>query len=193
MAVLRTFIAIVLPAEVREALNRYEHQLGAPETRYVKWVNPDGIHLTLKFLGNVEEARLPGLAEALSRAVTGISGFSLQTGVLGAFPSVRNPRVVWLGLDGDLDALQSLFQAVEEALSALGFPREGRPFAPHLTLGRVRETARRGDREELARTLADLSVESQFSIMVEEIHVMKSELAPAGARYTSLYSIPLEK
>lgn len=189
MSAVRTFIAIGLPGPVRQALERWQQQLGVPRVRYVKWVRPEGIHLTLKFLGNVDEARLPELASALGLAVAGSGSFSLQTGAPGAFPSPRSPRVVWVGLEGDLPALQRLFRSVEEALAALGFPREGRPFAPHLTLGRLRETATRADREELAQALAGLPVENPLSINVEEIHVMKSQLAPTGATYTSLYSI----
>ncbi|MDP2726443.1 MAG: RNA 2',3'-cyclic phosphodiesterase [Dehalococcoidia bacterium] len=188
----RTFIAIGLPAQVREALSRCQEMLGASRTPYVKWVvDPGGIHLTLKFLGNVEETRLPRLAEAMERAVADISPFQVQTGAVGAFPNARSPRVLWIGLEGDLESLQILYRAVEEALAPLGFPREGRPFAPHLTLGRVRETAKPGDKHQLGQALAGVQMDVPFVIPVEEIHVMKSDLARTGARYTSLYTLPL--
>lgn len=191
MAAVRTFIAIGLPAQVREALGRCLERLGAARIPYVKWVDPQGVHLTLKFLGNVEEVRLPRLAEALGRAVAGISPFRLRTGALGGFPSPRRPRVLWVGLEGDLETLQALYQAVEEALAPLGFPREGRPFTAHLTLGRVRETATPAQMQQLGRSLAEVGMEGPWDIPVGEVHAMKSELARTGARYTSLYALPL--
>lgn len=190
---MRAFIAAGLPAEVREVLGRYQRQLGAPRLRYVKWVSTEGIHITLKFLGNVEDARLPDLAEALQSALETVQPFSLQTGAPGAFPNVRTPRVLWVGLDGDIEALQVLYRAGEKALAPLGFPPEERPFAPHLTLGRVRETATSADRRQLGQALAGLVVEKALKITVDAVHIMKSDLSPAGARYTKLITILLAK
>lgn len=193
MVQVRTFIAIGLPAEVRNSLARCQEMLGAAAARYAKWVNPEGIHLTLKFLGNVDDFKLPDLAEALRRSVSGLPSFRLSTGALGSFPSPRNPRVVWVGLEGDLEALQTLHRAMEEALTPLGFPPEGRDFAPHLTLARLRETATHGDKAQLARSLAEIQLERAAIMPVDEIIVMKSELARTGAIYTRLYVIPLAK
>lgn len=190
---MRAFIAAGLPTEVLEALSRYQRQLGAPRLRYVKWVSVEGIHLTLKFLGNVEDARLPDLAEALNMDLRGIQPFSLQTGAPGAFPNVRTPRVLWVGLAGDIETLQVLFGTVEKALAPFGFPPEERPFAPHLTLGRVRETATSADRRQLGQALAGLVAEKALKITVDAVHIMKSDLAPAGARYTKLTTILLAK
>ena len=191
MPTIRTFIAITLPPEVREALGRYQRMLGAPQASYVKWVRPEGVHLTLKFLGNVDEARLPALAEALTNSVAGLRSFVLQTGGLGAFPSPRNPRVLWIAVEGELEPLQALYRAVEHATARLGFPREVRPFAAHLTLGRVRESATFGEKQQLGRALAEAQVNGPLSIPVQELHVMKSELSRTGATYTSLYGVPL--
>ncbi|MDP2936842.1 MAG: RNA 2',3'-cyclic phosphodiesterase [Dehalococcoidia bacterium] len=190
---MRAFIAAGLPTEVLEALSRYQRQLGAPRLRYVKWVSTEGMHLTLKFLCNVEDARLPDLAEALNTDLRGIQPFSLQTGALGAFPNVRTPRVLWVGLAGDLEALQVLSGTVEKAVAPLGFLPEERPFAPHLTLGRVRETATSADRRQLGQALASLVAEKALKITVDAVHIIKSDLSPAGARYTKLTTILLAK
>ncbi len=193
MAQVRTFIAIALPAEARGALGRRQEMLGAAAARYATGVAPEAVHLTLSFLGNVDESRLPLLAEALRHSVSGLPAFRLSIGALGAFPNARNPRVVWVGLEGDLKALQTLHRAVEEALAPLGFPLEGRDFAPHLTLARLRETATHGDKAQLARSLAEVRMEGAGAVPVDEIIVMKSELARTGAIYTRLYVIPLAK
>ncbi len=191
MGSVRTFVAIGLSAEVRDALALCQERLGSVRARFAKWTDPEGIHLTLKFLGNVDESMLPRLADALRRAVSTTPAFRLETGQLGAFPNTQNPRVVWLGLEGDLQSLQALQQAVEAGLEPLGFPPEGRGFTPHLTLARVRETATRADRLELARSLSAVQAGSPVGLRVDDILVMKSELDRAGARYTQLYSIPL--
>ncbi|MDP2663542.1 MAG: RNA 2',3'-cyclic phosphodiesterase [Dehalococcoidia bacterium] len=191
MAQVRTFIAVSLPPVVRYALARCQERLGAAKTRYVKWMNPEGVHLTLKFLGNVDETTLPHLAQALRESVAGVSAFHLQTGPLGAFPSLKSPRVLWVGLAGALDTLEVLQRAVEEAVTPLGFPPEERSFAPHLTLARVRDAATREDRARLAQLLTQVQMDGSWDIPVGEIIVMKSELARAGATYSSMYVFPL--
>lgn len=193
MSAVRTFIAVDLPAEVRASLSRCQERLGAATMPYVKWMDLQGIHLTLKFLGNVDQATLPQLWEALAMPVAGVSPFRLQVGALGAFPGPQNPRVLWVGLAGDLEALLTLHRSVEEAVAPLGFPQEQRPFAPHLTLGRVRETATREERQQIDRALAQVQMDGQGTMTVEQVHIMKSELARWGARYTSLYILPLGK
>jgi len=187
----RTFVAVRLPAEVREALARCQHRMGYPKMRYLKWVNPESIHLTLKFLGNVDEANLPHLAQAIKESVEGMPAFHLQTGPLGAFPTRNSPRVLWVGLAGDLDALEALHRVVEDAITPLGFSPEGRAFAPHLSLARVREGATRVDRARLALSLTQVEMDGPWDVPVDEIVVMKSELARAGATHTSLYVIHL--
>lgn len=193
MAQVRTFIAIGLSPEVRHALARCQEMLGAAQAHYAKWVDPEGVHLTLKFLGNVDESKLPDLAEALRRSVSGLPAFRVSTGALGAFPNARSPRVIWVGLEGDLGALRVLHRAVEEALAPLGFPPEGRAFAPHLTLARLRETATPGDKARLAQSLAEVRMEGAATTAVDEIIVMKSQLARTGAVYSRLYVIPFSE
>lgn len=190
-ATVRTFIAIGLPAPVRQELRLRQERLEAAQARYAKWVDPESIHLTLKFLGNVEQEMLPRLAEALAPAVTKIAAFELGTGPLGAFPGGRNVRVIWVGLKGNLDALERLHRAVEGALEPLGFPPEGRPFAPHLTLARLRETATREDKAQLASALAQSPAGDTVALPVSDILVMKSELGRSGSRYIVLYSVAL--
>ena len=146
---LRTFVAIELPAEVRAAIAAAQAELrGALGDRAgsVRWVNPAGAHLTLKFLGDTPESAVPGVEAALRAALAGTAAFDLRTGALGCFPSGRAPRVLWLGLDGDLAPLTAARDAVEAAIAPLGWPTEARPFSPHLTLGRLRPEASPAER-----------------------------------------------
>ena len=122
-----------------------------------------------------------------------VAALAVGTGAPGAFPNIRTPRVLWVGLDGDIEAPQVLYRAVEKALAPLGFPPEERLFAPHLTLGRVRETATSADRRQLGQALAGLVVEKALKITVDAVHIMKSDLSPAGAKYTKLTTILLAK
>lgn len=186
----RSFIAIELAKPIVEALGRYQRKLRTRVELPVKWVNPEGIHLTLKFLGDVEVARVEAIREALGRAATGVRPFSITLGHPGAFPNVARPRVFWVGLEGDLPALTGLQRRVEEELGPMGFPLEDRAFQAHLTLGRVKEGGPRRAPFD-ARSLEALAWTSPVAQAVDRINLMKSELRPQGALYTRLAEIPL--
>jgi 2'-5' RNA ligase len=185
----RLFVAIDLGEAARRALGEAQvvcQQANLP----VRWVDPAGAHLTLKFLGETDRAQVAPIGAAL-RAVAGRHWpLLLHTGAPGAFPNPRRPRVLWLGLTGALDQLAALQLDVDEALAALGFPRETRPFSPHLTLGRVREGARPPDTAILAATFAEIR-DDAAPLPVESIRLMRSELGRGGARYTTLLEAPL--
>jgi 2'-5' RNA ligase len=155
----------------------------------VRWVDPAGIHLTLKFLGNV----VPGLAgriiEVMDRQAA--SPFSIHLSGLGMFPNERRPRVLWAGVQGALDPLQRLQEQIEEGVSRLGFPRERRPFSPHLTLGRVREPVSSGALKRISAAVTSTSLEPTEPWTVDSVHLMRSVLTPGGARYSTLASVPL--
>jgi 2'-5' RNA ligase len=139
---IRTFIALEPPPWVREALAQTIGQLRGAIPSGVRWLDPTGIHLTLKFLGNVDPHRVDGLLKAMADSARGSPTFQLRLAGLGAFPNQRQPRVLWVGLAGDLQSLQGLHEKVEEEVQKLAPTspsRESRPFHPHLTLGRVRE------------------------------------------------------
>jgi 2'-5' RNA ligase len=191
MAEIRAFVAIELPDGVRTHLARVQGQLRPGHEGVVRWVDPRGIHLTLKFLGNIAEARVPAVVEAVRGAAAGVGHFRLGVGGLAAFPNLRAPRVVWVGLGGDLEGLSALQRATDRALAALGFPPEGRPFTPHLTLGRVRETASRAERQALGEAVGRLKAEASAPIEVGSVSLMRSQLTPAGAIYTRLASVAL--
>jgi 2'-5' RNA ligase len=149
----------------------------------VAWVAPDNFHLTLKFLGAVDESRVPAVADAMLTAVVGVPPFTLTLRGLGAFPSPRRARVIWAGAHEGTEIAAVLAGRVDAALGGLGFPREERPFASHITLGRVRTPARN---PVLADALAAAAVRDLGAVPITRVSLMQSQLSPRGARYTEL-------
>jgi RNA 2',3'-cyclic 3'-phosphodiesterase len=154
----------------------------------VSWVAPENFHVTVKFLGRVEDTRVQSVIGALHTAVQGHAPFDLEVGGLGAFPSATRARVLWAGITGGIDPLAALAASVEDALAGLGFPREDRAFSPHITLARVREPGRA---PALAEALRDRSGHRFGRVPVADTALMRSDLSPRGARYTPLASIAL--
>ncbi len=184
----RAFVAVNLDQGLKDALAKVQERLKATRAD-VGWVRPESLHLTLKFLGQVEESRLGAVAEAIAAAATIYGSFRLVLGGLGAFPQPRAARVIWINVQEGAEALFTLQARVEAGLESLGFPREKRPFTAHLTLGRVRGPARR---EQLAVALTSIPVETIGGMVLQRIELMKSDLSPGGARYSVLQSFPLE-
>jgi 2'-5' RNA ligase len=181
--VLRTFVAIDLPASVQAALDRFEKELQEAQAA-IAWVKPERVHLTLKFLGEVLPERIPEIQKGLEHVASSAMPFRLQPSSCGAFPTLKQMRVIWVGLTGDWEALKRLQTGVEEAMGELGFKKEERPFRAHLTLGRVK-----GSRH--LRALQDLLVSRQGfeaeAFDVTELVLYKSDLRPEGALYTPLF------
>ena len=188
---IRSFVAIELPEEAKKGLARLRKQLERDEHRFVKWVDPGGIHLTLKFLGNIPSKQVTEITEAMGKAVQGISPFRLEISGLGAFPSLKQARVLWVGIGGELDQLSTLQQNIDSVLAALGFAREERPFVPHLTLARVREGASLAERRSFGELVGSAAFEGKYPIEVEAVRLMRSQLTPAGALYTCLSVVGL--
>jgi 2'-5' RNA ligase len=188
---IRAFVAIELPDEARKGLASLRRELERDDHRFVKWVDPGGIHLTLKFLGNIPSKRVTEITEATKKAAQGFSPFLLEISGLGAFPSLKQARVVWVGLGGELDKLSTLQQKIDSALAAQGFAREERPFVPHLTLARVREGASASERGRFGELVGSAAFEGKYRVEVEAIKLMRSQLTPAGAIYTCLAVIRL--
>lgn len=188
---IRSFIAIELPEEAKEGLARLRRGLEKDEHRFVKWVDPQGIHLTLKFLGNVPSKQVIEITEVLKEVVVGISPFHLEISGLGAFPSLKRPQVFWVGVSGELDKLSGLQQSIDSGLAALGFAREERPFVPHLTLARIREGASPSERRGFGELVSSTAFEDKYPFQVEAVRLMRSQLTPAGAIYTSLSVVGL--
>lgn len=190
---LRLFIALELPRETLDALTALQDRLkreAAP--RVVRWVRPAGIHLTLKFLGDTPANQQAAITTALNNATSAHGPITLHAAGLGCFPNTRRPRVVWVGLTGDLDPLRALQAAVEEALEPLGFPREKLKFSPHLTLGRVRREASSSAVQSLGQLIAKTEISTMSTWTATTVNLMRSELHPDGARYTALHHAPLK-
>jgi len=188
---IRSFIAIELSEEAKEGLARLRKELERDEHRFVKWVDPGGIHLTLKFLGNIPSKRVAEITEAIEEAAQGNSPFHLEISGLGAFPSLRQARVFWVGIGGEVDKLSKLQQNIDSALAALGFAKEERSFVPHLTLARIRQGASPPERRSFGELVGSTIFEDKYHIKVEAIRLMRSQLTPAGAIYTCLSVVGL--
>ena len=184
---IRAFVAANLDSGLKAAMARVQDRLKATRAD-VGWVRPENLHLTLKFLGQIEEGCLGAIGEAVAAAATGCGPIRLVFEGLGAFPQPRVARVVWIAVSHGAEALAELQARVEAGLESLGFAREARPFTAHLTLGRVRSPAHR---EQLARALTGAPAEALGEMVLDRIELMKSDLSAAGARYSILQSFPL--
>ena len=180
---IRSFIAIPVPDEGIQALQAVIHDFDAEIGRHMRWVRPEGIHLTLKFMGNIPAgmvdrvlADLPTVTAKFSPFKVGISGF-------GAFPNLRQPRVLWAGLDGDLAILASMQLAVDDAVGNLGLPKEQRDFSPHLTLGRVRREVTDGQLRKIGEVVSAANLADSPSWTASAVNLMRTELDPAGSRH----------
>jgi 2'-5' RNA ligase len=189
---IRSFIAIELPEEVKKGLLRVQDELGLDRYGFIRCVHPEGIHLTLKFLGNVPEPKIPDIVRVMEESSLGISPFQLQITEVGAFPNMRRPRVIWVGIKGELDKLIGWQQRLDNGLVPLGFAKENRPFTPHLTLARLRETCGPQDRVRFGEAVAAAHVELDYKFKVTSLNLMKSKLLPTGAVYTRLAEVKLK-
>jgi 2'-5' RNA ligase len=188
---LRLFIAIPVSAEAKRALDTVIGRVAVQAPGGVRWVHPEGIHLNVKFLGNVEPTLVNPIAEAMGRAAAGGSAFRLQLAGLGMFPSERRPRVLWAGVAGNLEALEALQGRMEAEMSALSFPPERRPFSPHLTLGRVGQETSEGLSCRVSTALQASSLDPTGPWQVETVNLMRSDPAPGGSIYSALASVPI--
>jgi 2'-5' RNA ligase len=193
MEQIRSFVAIELEHELRTQLKRIQESLkdkGIVDR--VRWVRPEGIHLTLKFLGDVPANRIQEIVPAMANSIEGVKPFSINLFGLGCFPSIARPNVIWVGVGGETGTLARLQADIEANLAVLGYPPEKREYTPHLTLGRVDRRTGAADRRRLGMLIQTETVSSHSEMMVCEVSLMKSELSPAGARYTRLGAVQLE-
>lgn len=184
---IRTFIAVEVPEEIKVELRRVQEELKRSGAD-VRWVRSEGIHLTLKFLGEVEPSIIPRIKEGVEGLAQRYRPFRLDVEGMGCFPTIRSPRVIWIGLSGDDGRLSALQRDIEELLKALGFLKEDRPFRPHLTLGRVR-SKRFVDR--LVERIGDFLEIRLGSFEVGSVVQFRSHLSPSGATYRRLWEVPL--
>jgi 2'-5' RNA ligase len=181
----RSFVALLLPDEVRERLRELQTAL-RPSAGKATWVQPGNLHLTLKFLGSMPEDRLVAVGRAIAEAAGKASPFRLRCAGAGVFPNARRPRVLWAGTDDGHADLAALAEQVEAALEPLGFAREGRPFAGHITLARLRAPA-----PELGGAVVAHEGDVYGAFEVTRIHLMKSDLSPQGPTYSVLQEFSL--
>jgi 2'-5' RNA ligase len=191
MSVIRAFVAIAMSKEIHSKLEQVAEQL---EQRLkdvpIRWVPVENIHLTLKFLGDVSVANLEVLKKILQSEIAGHHPFELSVGELGAFPSNRRPRVIWVKVQApaELDLVQ---RGIEAETTRLGYAREERPFSPHLTLGRVSRNASSRDIHKISEVLDTYKVGFLGAARVQAVHLFRSDLRPGGAVYTCLFTAPL--
>jgi 2'-5' RNA ligase len=186
METIRSFIAIELPDEVKETVALIIKRLRPAQHRYVKWVSPEGTHLTIKFLGNIYASQIPQITGILKTAAGRVPPLELRLGGLGMFPNEQRPRVIWVALEGNTEPLAAMQREIEQALAPLGFAPENRAFTPHLTLGRVRDNASPEERKEIGSVVKEKKIDYDASFTLKELSLMKSTLTPTGAIYNRL-------
>jgi RNA 2',3'-cyclic 3'-phosphodiesterase len=187
---IRAFLAIDPPDDVLQRIGALQERLKRKIQGSVSWVRPRGMHLTLKFFGDIPPGEVEGISRAVAPLAAGVSPIHLEVRKMGVFPDSSRPRVLWMGLEGDAHHLMVLQKSIEGALDAQGFPREARPFRPHLTLGRIKTS--RG-LVGLARSMEEAADWEAGGFIARELFLFKSDLMPQGAVYTKLASYPLGK
>ena len=188
---MRVFVAVEMSGHAVAALDEVVERLSSLQLRGVRVVPAKNIHLTLKFLGDVDRERTVAVSKTLSRVATRHSGSTLDLGEAGAFPNDTRPRVLWVGLAGDTGPLLRLQQEIDESLAALGFEEERRCFMPHLTVARMRDGTRLDDRKRAVEAWAETPIGRGISVPIWSVSVMRSILSSAGARYQRLASFDL--
>ncbi len=182
---IRCFIAIEIPAEIQTALSRTITRAQVNRTSGFRPVRPESIHLTLKFLGDVEQEKLPGITAGLAELCTQVESFNYQVRGLGVFPTWDRPRTIWAGLQYP-PALTDLYRLVDEFTTNAGFPGESRKFSPHLTLARVSEQADALILRQKIQTLKSLTETSFGEVHATQLTFFRSILQPGGSVYQSI-------
>ncbi len=192
MEQIRSFVAIELSEDVRQKLREIQEILKIPGSECVKWVEPENIHLTLKFLGNVPAVKIRSIIDALTAAAADCNPFTLEINNPGAFPNLSRVQTIWMGITGDINSLLSLQNKLENCLKPLGYAPEKRGFTPHLTLGRVRDEASSTFRQNLGKIISSINVESKTIIEVDTFSLMRSQLTRVGPVYSRLGLVTLK-
>lgn len=193
MKEIRAFIAIELPQEIKTDLSVSLSKLKPGREKAVKWVNPNSIHLTLKFLGNIPEVKIVDITHTIKQAGSCLHPFTLELSRLDAFPNLKSPRVVWVGIGGDIPSVSHLQKQIDKSLIPLGFSPEKREFSPHLTLGRIRDKTTQMERSELGNAIGSLKIPKPPTFLVDRFNLMQSTLTSSGAIYHQIETVVLDK
>jgi len=185
---MRCFIAIELSQETRGVLDKIQEEL-KQTIHGVKWVKPDNIHLTLKFIGNVEEETVDKIKEAMTQAASQTQPFKIKLSSAGAFPTPERPRVIWIGIEEGRKESTDIASSVEEKLIPLGIEKENRAFHPHLTLARVKFLK---DKSSVKNAFTSLKI-PQIEMTAEKVTLFQSTLSREGAVYSVLHEADLKK
>lgn len=187
---IRSFLAFELPPDIRNEVKRFSTEVKKTGLN-ASWVKPDNIHLTIIFMGDVDEKDIPAIISAIDPIVSQYGIFDISLGGMGLFPNIKRPRVIWLGLNGDIQGIASLKTDLGKPLESFGIKQEKRPFKPHLTLGRFRKPVI--EKAFLKKIIDDYSNIPGPDGKLDELVLFKSELKPGGAVYSRIHSWPLKR
>jgi 2'-5' RNA ligase len=186
---IRSFLALDPPPEVRKEIGIIQGRLRKILHGDIRWTNPESMHLTLKFFGNIFETDVERISQAVGKITAQAAPLTLEVKTVGAFPNPKRPRVIWLGINGDVERLVRLQEEIDRELLTKGFPKEDRPFKAHLTLGRIKSPGGIAGLEDLTAKADDYAA---GSFTAHGLILFKSDLTPRGAVYTELVKFPFE-
>ena len=188
---MRTFIAIELPKEIKDSLSKVQDKLKTSGAD-IKWVSPQNIHLTLKFLGEIDDKKLDKITQILEEITKNSNPYPLRLSCVGAFPKINFPRVIWIGIDKGNTETKEIAKALEENIAKIGIPKEDRPFSCHITLGRVKSSLNREGLVENLNNLANYTEKEKLEFLVTKITLFESTLTPKGPIYEALKEASLK-
>ena len=195
MSRLRAFISVEIPLEIRENVQNATSNLRRETGSLIRWVAIENMHLTLKFLGDIPSPNVELLTQMIHAEADSFHCFDIHLTGIGSFPSSKRPRVIYIGIQAPAE-LEAFQRQLESATRRLGYNTDangGRAFAPHLTIGRVRQNISLDDLQKIRRALEESKIDSPGTARVNSVHLYKSDLKPTGPLYTRLYSAQLRK
>jgi 2'-5' RNA ligase len=191
MEQIRAFIAIELPEALKAEIARLQEQLKVKGRVPARWVNPGNIHLTLKFLGDIDGDAVDDILHAMDGAASNAQSFRLSVKGLGVFPNPQRPRIIWVGLAGSVEKLKNLQRGIDIALDRLGFPGEKRSFSPHLTIARIQDRATPAERQAIGQLVESSVFTTRADFNADTVYLIKSQLTREGPIYSRLGSVSL--
>jgi 2'-5' RNA ligase len=184
---IRAFIAVKIPEDLKIALQKIQEIFKDSGDR-IRWVKPSGMHITLKFLGDIEVQNIPDIGREIEQACTGSSHFEIRLAGTGSFPDMKRPRILWAGIQEGAEEIKKIYKDLEPGLSRIGFIQERRPFRPHITLGRIKHIK---DRERFKSRIMQNSEIQIGTMTADAVHLIESRLRPDGAVYSSQLVVSL--